>query len=245
MKKLQLAKIEPSPIALVDMNVPQLAEACKMLDACQERYDKLSGICATMRGLVLTEAKRKIEHGYFGAWLTKNFKKTKKTAAEDMRVGRQFAKSNPKVTFETLGRDLATTVAELEEAQIDLSHPLVRQVAEWVGARTRYQLLLAFPASSGGNKYERGGEKGKRKKQTLEVIREGYRKRAMAAGEACRDTLAGKTFHALTSRELTAVFGVVEKLRAELLDFAQKTEAERELIFQDAAVKFLTKYGSK
>lgn len=245
MNHSQIAVLKQSPVALGDMNVPQLAEACHMLDACQERYNKLSGICAAMRGLVLTEAKRKIEHGYFTAWIAKNFKKTKKTAAEDMRIAREFAKSNPRVTFETLGRDLATTVAELEEAQIDLKHPLVRHVAEWVGDRTRYQLLLAFPASRGGNQYGRGGEKGKRKKTTIEVIREGYRKRAMAAGEACRDTLSGETFHALTSRELTVVFNVVEKLRAELLDFSRKTEAEREIIFQQAAVKFLKKYGSK
>jgi hypothetical protein len=139
------------PVALVDLTVPQLAEACQMLDQCQERYDKLSGICATMRGLVLTEAKRKLGHGKFLPWVAENFKKTKKTAAQDMRVAEEFCKSNPRVTFETLGRDLASTILELEQANIDLRHPLVREVAIWVGDRTRYQLLLDFPGSRGGD----------------------------------------------------------------------------------------------
>lgn len=151
-----LAKIAPpvSSVALINMNVGQLADACRMLDACQERYDKLSGICATMRGLVLLEAKRKLEHGKFLPWLSLNFKKHRTTAAEDMRIAREFAKCSPTLHFESLGRDLAQTVAELEDAQIDLKHPFVREVAVWVEDRSRAQLLFDFPASPGGHHYD-------------------------------------------------------------------------------------------
>lgn len=139
------------PVALVDLNVPQLADACRLLEQCQERYDKLSGICATMRGFVLLEVKRKLAHGHFLPWLADNFGKTRKTAAQDMRVARECGKSRPRVTFETLGRDLASTIKELENAQVDLEHPLVREIAGWVDGRTRYQLLLDYPAEMGGD----------------------------------------------------------------------------------------------
>lgn len=138
-------------LALGNMTVPQLTAAAKMLDDCQERYDKLSGICGTMRGLVLAEVKHKLEHGKFLPWLAENFDKSRKTAAQDIRLATEFCKSNPRVTFEILGRDLAETVKELEQAQIDLKHPLVREVAAWVDGRTRYQLLLDFPGQRGGD----------------------------------------------------------------------------------------------
>ncbi len=154
MNEAQLTVVQRA-VALVDLNVPQLADACRMLDQCQERYDKLSGICATMRGFVLLEAKRKLAHGKFLPWLAENFKKSKKTAAQDMRVAGECGKSNPKVTFETLGLDLASTIKELEAAQIDLKHPLVREIAGWVDGRTRYQLLLDYP-SAGYDRTTRG-----------------------------------------------------------------------------------------
>lgn len=151
-KKTSLALVPSSPaVALSNMSVPQLTSACHMLSDCQDRYDKLSGICATMRGLVLTEVKHKLAHGKFLPWIAENLGKTRKTAAQDMRLAGEFFKCNPQVTFETLGRDLATTLKEIEEAQLDLRHPLVRAVASFVGDRTRYQLLLDFP----GGGYDR------------------------------------------------------------------------------------------
>ncbi len=139
------------PVALVNLNVLQLVEAGTMLDQCQARYDKLSGICGTMRGGVFTELKRKVGHGHFLPILAQSFSKTRKTAAQDMRLWAEFCKCNPRVTFETLGRDLATTVQEIERSNIDLRHPLVRDIAGWVDGRTRYQLLLDFPGSTGGD----------------------------------------------------------------------------------------------
>lgn len=162
MSSSALVPFQPEPVALVDLNVPQLAEACRALEQCQERYDKLSGICATMRGFVLIEVKTKLGHGKFLPWLAENFNKTRKTAAQDMRVARECGKSRPKVTFEILGRDLASTVKELEQSNINLEHPLVKEIAGWVDGRTRYQLLLDFPGLRGGD------TSGSRKKLTPE-----------------------------------------------------------------------------
>jgi hypothetical protein len=164
MKTAVLAKVEssPKPIALVDMTVPELAETCRMLDDCQQRYDKLSGICAVMRGLVLSEAKRKLAHGKFIPWIKTNFKKTRKTAAQDMRLAQEFAKSNPRVTFQVLGRDLAETMMALDQAHLDLAHPLVKRVARWVKDRSRYQLLLEFPGESRGGDNTPRDDSGKR-----------------------------------------------------------------------------------
>src|SRR5438552_439072 len=79
---LENSKNGQHPIALVDLNVPQLIEAGTMLDECQARYDKLSGICGTMRGFVFIELKRKVGHGHFLPLLAASFSKTRKTAAE-------------------------------------------------------------------------------------------------------------------------------------------------------------------
>lgn len=155
-----IARNGSHPVALIDMDVPQLTAAYRSLDECQARYDKLSGIVATMKGIVLTEVKHKCGHGNFLPWLRENFPKSHKTATQDMRLAAEFFKCEPRFTFETLGRDLAATLREIEAAQLDLSHPLVREVAGFVGERTRYQLLLDFPG-------ERGGDTGGRRKKCL------------------------------------------------------------------------------
>jgi hypothetical protein len=150
-KAIALSPTHSDGVALGDMDVPQLTSAFEMLHGIQGKYDKLSGICATMKGLVLAEVKHKIERGKFLPWVAKHYGKTRKSAAEDMRLAGAFCKSNPRVTFAALGRDMAATVKDLEQAQIDLKHPLVREIAGWVQERSRYQLLLAFPSDRGGD----------------------------------------------------------------------------------------------
>lgn len=152
---------------------------------------------------------------------------------------------------ETLARKIEfpdlVTLPEPRLAKIDRRLPKKRkELFEYVKGTSQRSWLDQFVNTRrGGNQYDRSGDKGKRHPFSLPLFRRAYRDRAMAAGEACRDTLAGETFYALAPRELAVVFGVVEKLRAALLDFSRKTEAEREIIFQEAAVKFVKKYGAK
>jgi hypothetical protein len=141
-----------SAVALVDLTVPQLAEAFKGLDRVQQHHERLSGICAIMKGLVLCEAKAKLPHGEFMSWVKENFPKSHKTAGQYKRLAEEFGKLNPRVQFENLRSDLLTTIERLEEFQLDLQHPFVRQVAEWVKGRSAYQLLLELPVERGGDR---------------------------------------------------------------------------------------------
>lgn len=161
------------PVALKDLTVPQLAEAYRGLNAAEEHYEKLSGICATMKGIVLCEAKAKIPHGGFLKWLEATFPKTRKTAAQYMRLAGEFGKNNPKVTFAALQTDLLATLEAAKGAELDLAHPLVSKVADWVKGRSAYQLLLDLGSHrAGGKTYERDGEKGKREQLTAEEAEE-------------------------------------------------------------------------
>jgi len=160
---LTLARLDAMPpvaahsVALKDLTVPQLGEAFRGLDAAQENYSKLSGICATMKGLVLTEVKLKLGHGKFGAWLKEHFPKTKKTSAKYMRLADVFAKSNPRVTFDALTHDLAATLEAAANHQLDLANPLVARVAAWVGNRSAYQLELELKEEGDGRRNNPGG----------------------------------------------------------------------------------------
>lgn len=217
MNEAQLAVVQKMPVALVDLNVPQLADACRMLDQCQERYDKLSGICATMRGFVLLEAKRKLAHGKFLPWLAENFKKSRKTAAQDMRLAGECGKCRTQVTFETLGRDLAWTIKEIEAAQIDLKHPLVREIAGWVDGRTRYQLLLDYPASSYDHSTRGKGLTGPTaeppSKQAMELL--------MPAFDKMVDRWDRQLWAHLPAATLSYVDGQLLKMRLEIRKYRQ------------------------
>jgi hypothetical protein len=139
-------------VALVDLTVPQLAEAFRGLDQVQQHHERLSGICAIMKGLVLCEAKAKIEHGGFMAWVQENFPRSHKTANQYKRLAEEFGRLHPKVQFENLRSDLLATLERLEGFQLDLQHPLVREIADWVKGRSAYQLLLELePGKIGGD----------------------------------------------------------------------------------------------
>lgn len=146
--------IRESVKSLAGMSLTELTETARMLDVYQAKIEGMSGIVATMRGLVFMVAKERVGHGKFTSWLAEHFKKTRKTSAEDMRVAREFLKSNSEVTF----NDLAYALADkAREPELDLKNPLVAEVAKWVQGRPRFQLLLEFPG-------ERGGKRGRGKK---------------------------------------------------------------------------------
>jgi hypothetical protein len=141
-----------APVALVDLTLPQLAEAYDGLSRLEKEYENMSGICATLKGLVLIECKTKPElKRHFKKWVIETFPKSYKTATRYMRLAEAFGKSDSTGTFQTLTRDLAASVEALKEFQLDLSHPAVAAVAKWVNGRGAYQLMLDFPGERGGD----------------------------------------------------------------------------------------------
>jgi hypothetical protein len=138
-------------VALVDMTLPQLAEACDGLSRLEKEYENMSGICATLKGLVLIECKTKPElKGQFKSWVTKTFPKSYKSATRYMRLAEAFGRSDSTVTFQVLTQGLADSLEILRKQQLDLSHPIVARVAQWVNGRGAYQLMLDFPGQRGG-----------------------------------------------------------------------------------------------
>lgn len=167
-----LTRISPNeskPVSLVNLTLPQLAEAYNGLDRLEKEYENMSGICATLKGLVLIEAKLKPElKGRFKQWVIDSFPKSYKTATRYMRLAEAFGKSDSTGTFQTLTRDLASSVAALRQFQLDLSHPVVAKVADWVNGRGSYQLMLDFPGGRGGD------TSGSRKKLTAAQERKAF-----------------------------------------------------------------------
>lgn len=162
-RPLTLAALDTLPpiaahaVALKDLTVPQLGEAFRGLDAAQQNYSKLSGICATMKGLVLAEAKGKLGHGKFIPWLKENFPNGRQHASRLMRLAEAFGKCSPNATFDALTHDLLHTLEEARLSQIDLANPLVARVAAWVGNRSAYQLELELKMDGDGRRNNPGG----------------------------------------------------------------------------------------
>lgn len=166
MSKPSAIATKAQALPLADMSLPQLGQAFAKLDDARARYDRLSGICGTLQGLVLLEVKRKVGHGNYGKWLLENFPKSQDSANRCTRVAEEFlrrlqtrntpeSKFRARAEFEAtqlLLGDLASNLSAIEEAKLDLSHPVVEAVACYVGERSFRQLLLDLgPALGGGD----------------------------------------------------------------------------------------------
>lgn len=158
-------------IGLADMSTPQKGAAITGLLNLESKHENLSGICAALIGIVLLEVKRDLPHGSFKGFLKKHFSKTKRSAQRYMRLGRYCleSKSDSTVAFAPSGKkassaialltqDLATSLKELELFQLDLSHPVVSYVAQWVNGRGSYQLMLDYPSETGGHHPRKGAQ---------------------------------------------------------------------------------------
>ncbi len=138
-------------VALVDMSVGQLADAFNGLSRLEKEYENMSGICATLKGLILIEAKVKLGHGNYRNWLKENFPKSAKTAERYKRLAEAFGKSDSTVAFKALTQGLTESLQALRARSLDLSHPVVAKIAQWVAGRGAYQLMLDFPGDRGGD----------------------------------------------------------------------------------------------
>jgi len=133
------------------MTVPQLVEAAKGLDRLETEYENMSGICAVLKGGILRELKAKAGHGNYEKALKEAFPNSARTAQRYARLWDAFTKNDSTVAFETLTRDLTSSVDRLRQFQLDLSHPVVSAVAKWVNGRGAFQLMLDFPGQRGGD----------------------------------------------------------------------------------------------
>jgi len=139
------------------MTIPQLAEAGKALDRAGDLHENTAGICRLLHGLVLIEAKRKLEHGAFMPWVKEHFPNSYRAAAQRMQAGNDFLAtvSDKKLakklkcagpcTFDAqslLLGDLATNLPEISGAQLDMSNPVVEAASKYIGNRSWTQLLL-------------------------------------------------------------------------------------------------------
>lgn len=211
-----------------------MAEAIAGLDRLEAQYENMSGICATLKGLVLIEAKRKLGRGDWTPWMKKNLgAKKARTAQRYMQLGKAFAEKNDStVVFDLLRNDLAKNLDTLRQTQLDLKHPVVAQVAKWVEGKGAYQLMLEFGSSSrGGKTYDRGGEKGKRAAFEVKAYRvlcvgscEGVQKSAGSLRET-------KSYRALNQSQLVDLIHALDQANKELRAWFDKPAADRDLIF--------------
>jgi hypothetical protein len=229
-----LSKIEPSPVALTDLTPPQMAEAIAGLDRLEAQYENMSGICATLKGLVLIEAKRKLGRGDWTPWMKKHLgAKKARTAQRYMQLGKAFAdKNDSTVVFNLLRSDLARNLDALRQTQLDLKHPVVAQVARWVEGKGAYQLMLEFGSSGrGGKTYDRGGDKGKRAAFEAKA----YRVLCVGACNGLKTSVSSlrqtKSFRALNDSQLVDLLHALDETSKELRAWFDKAAADRNLIF--------------
>jgi hypothetical protein len=231
-------------VALVDMSLAQLAEAYNGLDRLEGEYENLSGICATLKGLVLLQVKANGEHGTYRKWLKENFPKSIKTAERYVRLAKAFSKSDSTVAFQSLTRDLAESVAALREFQLDLKHPVVAKIAAWVGGRGSYQLMLDFPSTTGGNQYERNGTKGKRtrlgQRELLALMRKNVCNTATELGGIART----ESFRCLNDAELDLLIEEADTVAVKARAWRRKSKTDRDEILRAELAKQMKKQGA-
>ena len=156
----------PQTLGLAEMSADQLAGTFTKLDAARQHYDNLSGICATLQGLVLIEAKEKVGHGKYGQWLKDHFPKSADTAGRFFRIAEDFlvrsgTKNTPESKFRTgaefgeqlLLSDLANSLQAIQHESLDMGHPIVKSIAAYAAGRSYKQMWLDLgPAPAGGDR---------------------------------------------------------------------------------------------
>jgi hypothetical protein len=215
------------PVALVDLNVPQLAEAFSRLCKVEESCETVSGIVATLKGMVLHTVKAKLEHGKFLPWLSQHFPRSRKTANQYMRLSEAFGKCNPKVTIDTLQRDLTSSMKLLEENRLDMKQPVVASVAQWTKGRSAYQLLLDFEGNRGGNTYDRTNGKGSRKPEDPAALKEAWRQRCKTSVAMMEIYTKEKAWSCLTAAELDDCIHIVSETVVAMKKWRAMSQQER------------------
>lgn len=188
--------------ALGDMDVDQLAAMFHGLDRTRENCESMSGICATLAGLVLTEVKSRLGHGNFKPWLKQHFPKSARSAQVYMQLGNAFSKSAPRCAFDQMTLALMDSAQSLDGQSVDLTHPVVAEVAKWTAGRSFYQIREEVSPTKGGKTYDRENGKGDRHEPTAEEATALLQSLCQQGGETLAAIHSEKAFIALNDAEL-------------------------------------------
>jgi hypothetical protein len=224
---------------LADLSPDELANASRSLQEAEERYDRMSGICATLNGLVLLEAKRRLDHGHFTPWLKKNFPKSHQIATTRMRIANDFlGKMKPQFHFEAeqlLFTDFARLLEAEKESPLATDSPIVDAVAKFVDGRSFSQLRDALPMHMpGGKTYERDGNKGRRITATPEAALRALRTLCIDGAKQAKVIYEQRAFMALESDgELDGLINHFEEVAKLAKAWRDMTAAQRAEIFAE------------
>lgn len=212
-KPIAAPAAQESPATLESLTVDQLRDSYSQLDRYEEGCSRISGICATLKGLVLAEVKSKLGHGNFEPWLATHFPKGRTTAKKYLRLAKAFmtTKKAPRCLFAP-DADLLGSLTLLQTAQLDVANPLVRDVSEWTDGKSAYQLLQDIAQAK-----EEPEQRQPRVKPTPEEILESVTcaTREWATMELKERHWRKSTWRLLSDDEVTGILGFYrEQMRA-------------------------------
>jgi hypothetical protein len=152
-----LERLEALPLAvpqvkLHELSIDHLTLLAKGLHEAGERAESFSGIAATLQGLVLMAAKKRLPHGEYLPWVQTHLGKTRKTAALYVATAQAFLKCNPKLHLGEIVLALPPADGALTVESLDLAHPTVAAVASWTKGRALFQLRQE-EVGPGGNQH--------------------------------------------------------------------------------------------
>lgn len=225
-------------VTLGEMDPQQLGTMLGGLHGARARFESLSGACATLAGLVCIEAKKRLAHGGYLPWLQTHLGKSREMASRYSSVAREFLKCQPKLTFEQLSLALMDQAQEMGGEALDLTHPMVRAVADWTKGRTFYELQQEY-CGKGGKTYEREDGKGERKGLTPDEAREFLVTVAQNATRELNVVLHEKPYPALLPADLDGLIANCKAVLEEAEAWRKLTKAERE----EALAELLQKHA--
>jgi hypothetical protein len=133
------------------------------------------------------------------------------------------------------------TFSEPKLAKIDKRLPKKRvELFDYVKGTSQKSFLDQFRdkySSRGGNKYERGGDKGKRRGITQAQLEKFLREGWIALAKSLRVQTKESTFVFLTDGQLDAVLEVLSSAETALRDWRSKPKRERDELFAAALAK--------
>ena len=226
---------------LAEMDPEQLASASRSLLAAEERYDRMSGICATLNGLVLLEARRKITHGKFIEWVKTATGRSERDAQRRMRIAESFmeslskSKSDTRVVFESaeqmLLEDFAAMLSAEAASPMDESNPVFAAVAEYVDGRSYRALADALPGKTAAQRVQKHLST-----LTSAQIAASYREQCAKASDVLALIANRNLFAVLPDADLDTFGDNAEALLDKIRAWRKLTKAER----TDALTEVLT-----
>lgn len=181
----RLAKIKtgdaPGLASLQALSITQISKAYGRLHELGDACDKLSGVVAVLKGIVLMEAKARLKHGEYLPWLEKNLGKSRNSAAEYVRIAGEFVKCNPRVTFGKSGDQLGASLAIIDRNNLAVDHPVVVAVNKWTKNRSQYQLLQEIKKAKPEKIETDGGGDGDDEEPPADIVKQSIAEFATSA----------------------------------------------------------------